>query len=221
MPARLGDLQQSTALSVEAFNPEADLKALIEGNRTGPFRPKPLVYESMETDVPEVNFGIDLRKWYGDQGWRTIVRAPPRPRGAVPDVLEGLISGLQQKYQDVSHDGEISSRPCFAQGADQDSSDRRKAWLYEVPLVETHVLRNAINDVRLTSDQIAEIAKRFNAPVIAAAIKLWLLELNPPVMGWEGWEDAKGVYPASQSLPLPRPSQRAIPDRNSRRRSRA
>lgn len=77
--------------------------------------------------------------------------------------------------------------------------DRRKSWLYEVPLVETHVLRTSINDVRLTSEQIAEIAKRFNAPVIAGAIKLWLLELSPPVMGWEGWEDAKGVYPASES----------------------
>lgn len=63
--------------------------------------------------------------------------------------------------------------------------------------METHVLRTSINDVRLTSEQITEIAKRFNAPVIAGAIKLWLLELSPPVMGWEGWEDAKGVYPAS------------------------
>lgn len=105
LPTRLGDLQKSTSLSVEAFNPEADLKALIEGNRTGPFRPKPLVYESLETDIPEVNFGIDLRKWYGDQGWRTMVRAPPRPRGAVPEVLEGLLEGLQQKYQDIGGDG--------------------------------------------------------------------------------------------------------------------
>lgn len=60
------------------------------------------------------------------------------------------------------------------------------------------MLRNSINDIRLTSEQVSEIAKRFNAPVIAGAIKLWLLELNPPVMGWEGWEDAKGVYPASE-----------------------
>lgn len=105
LPSRLGDLQQSTSLSVEAFNPEADLKALIEGNRTGPFRPKPLVYESLETDIPEVNFGIDLRKWYGDQGWKTLVRTPARPRGAVPEVLEGLLEGLQQKYQELSDDG--------------------------------------------------------------------------------------------------------------------
>lgn len=196
LPSRLGDLQQSTALSVEAFNPEADLKALIEGNRTGPFRPKPLVYESLETDIPEVNFGIDLKKWYGDQGWRTLVRTPSRPRGAVPEVLEGLLDGLQQKYQEIPDDGELCGRTIL--GHRLILLDRRKAWLYEVPLMETHVLRNSINDVRLTSEQIAEIAKRFNAPVIAGAIKLWLLELTPPVMGWEGWEDAKGVYPASE-----------------------
>jgi hypothetical protein len=82
-------------------------------------------------------------------------------------------------------------------------SDRRKAWLYEVPLNEVHVLRNSINDVRLTSEQITEIVKRFNVPVAAGAVKLWLLELNPPVMGWEGWEDAKGIYPASKFDFLP------------------
>jgi hypothetical protein len=187
-------LQQSTSLSVEAFNPEADLKALIEGNRTGPFRPKPLVYESLETDIPEVNFGIDLRKWSGDQGWRTMVRTPSREKGAVPEVLEGLLAGLNQMYQDIPDEGEFSARFCTA----LTWTDRRKAWLYEVPLNEVHVLRNSINDVRLTSEQITEIVKRFNVPVVAGAVKLWLLELNPPVMGWEGWEDAKGVYPASK-----------------------
>lgn len=59
-------------------------------------------------------------------------------------------------------------------------------------------MRNSINDVRLSSEQIIEIVKRFNVPVAAGAVKLWLLELNPPVMGWEGWEDAKGIYPASK-----------------------
>jgi hypothetical protein len=154
-----------------------------------------LVYESLETDIPEVNFGIDLRKWYGDQGWRTMVRAPSREKGAVPEVLEGLLNGLNLMYQDLSDDGKLSAG---LDGHRLIVQDRRKAWLYEVPLNEVHVLRNSINDVRLTSEQITEITKRFNVPVAAGAVKLWLLELNPPVMGWEGWEDAKGVYPASE-----------------------
>jgi hypothetical protein len=125
-----------------------------------------------------------------------MVRTPTRPRGAVPEVLEGLLAGLSQKYQDIPDDGALLS--AITNRVTLTWIDRRKAWLYEVPLIETHVLRNSINDVRLTSEQIAEIAKRFNAPVIASAVKLWLLELSPPVMGWEGWEDAKGVYPASE-----------------------
>ena len=62
LPGRLSDMESSSKLSVEAFNPEADLKALIEGNRTGPFRPQPHIYDSIESDMPDVNFGLDLRR---------------------------------------------------------------------------------------------------------------------------------------------------------------
>lgn len=62
--------------------------------------------------------------------------------------------------------------------------------------METHMLRNAINNPKIPVDDLISIVKKFNAPVAAGTIKLYLLELNPPVMGWEGWEDAKAVYPA-------------------------
>ncbi len=91
---------------MEAFNPEADVKALIEGNRTGSFRPQPHVYESIESDVPEVNFGIDLRKWSGELGWKSMVRMPPRPKGAIPEALEALLRGLTELYEGISEDGE-------------------------------------------------------------------------------------------------------------------
>ena len=120
-----------------------------------------------------------------------MVKTPSREKGAVPEVLEGLLAGLEQMYQDLPDEGTTFPSTKL-------TSDRRKAWLYEVPLNEVHVLRNSINDVRLTREQITEIVKRFNVPVAAGAAKLWLLELNPPVMGWEGWEDAKGIYPASE-----------------------
>lgn len=58
------------------------------------------------------------------------------------------------------------------------------------------MLRNAINNPKIPVDDLISIVKKFNAPVTAGTIKLYLLELNPPVMGWEGWEDAKAVYPA-------------------------
>jgi hypothetical protein len=76
-------------------------------------------------------------------------------------------------------------------------AERRKAWLYEVPLVEVHGLRHAIN---MTVEEIAVTVQRFNVPVAAGVMKLWLLELNPPIMGWEGWEDAKAIYPSGKLL---------------------
>lgn len=69
-----------------------------------------------------------------------------------------------------------------------------------MPLVETHTLRSAINSSRSGVEELSATIKRFNAPVIAGVIKLYLLELNPPVMGWEGWEDAKAVYPSGKQL---------------------
>lgn len=92
-------------MSVEAFNPEADLKALIEGNRTGPFRPQPHIYDSIETDVPDVNFGVDLRKWSGELGWKGMLKSPTRPKGAIPEVLQALLSTLNEVYADLPEEG--------------------------------------------------------------------------------------------------------------------
>lgn len=179
LPARLREVQKSTQLSVETYNPDADLRILIEGNRTGPFRPQPHVYESLEADLPEVNFGIDLRKWAGDTGWKAAAQVPKREKGAIPDVLSGMLKALDH----------------FEQG---DDSEKRKAWIYEVPLPEIHALRNSLNHTDLTAQDVAEVCAKFNAPVVAGAVKLYLLELNPPLLGWEGWEDAKAIYPSGE-----------------------
>ena len=180
LPSRLSDLVSSTTLSVEAFNPDADLKALIEGHRTGPYRPQAHIYDSVESDVPEVNFGIDLRRWSGEFGWKGMLTAPKRPKGSIPDVLQALLGSLDDMYQDLPEE------------------ERRRSWIYEVPLHETHTLRNSINASRASLEENKDMIKRFNVPVIAGVVKLYLLELNPPVLGWEGWEDAKAVYPSSE-----------------------
>jgi hypothetical protein len=80
--------------------------------------------------------------------------------------------------------------------ADSAIAERRKSWIYEVPLHETHALRNAINDPSTSVEEMIGVIKQFNVPIVAGTVKLFLLELNPPVLGWEGWEDAKAVYPA-------------------------
>lgn len=42
----------------------------------------------------------------------------------------------------------------------------------------------------------AAVFDKYDPPVIASLVKLWLLELNPPVTLWDGWEDVKNLYPA-------------------------
>ena len=105
LPARLNTIQKQTQLSIETYNPEADLRSLIEGHRTGPFKPQAQVYESLEVDLPDVNFGIDLRRWAGDHGWKAATTMPRREKGAVPVVLEGLLNGIANLYEGLEDAG--------------------------------------------------------------------------------------------------------------------
>jgi hypothetical protein len=90
-------------------------------------------------------------------------------------------------------------------------AERRKSWIYDVcsrvydltpllimsqvPLPAVHHLREAINtlppDALIPSDLLA----KYDAPVIASTLKLWILELNPCLGLWEGWEDVRKIYP--------------------------
>lgn len=51
---------------------------------------------------------------------------------------------------------------------------RRSIWLVDVPLAAAHHLRNSIN----TGKAIAhEVLERYEIPIVASALKLYLLEL--------------------------------------------
>jgi hypothetical protein len=74
-------------------------------------------------------------------------------------------------------------------------TEKRKSWIYEVPLPAVHHLREALNAVPPDQPIPAELLTKYDAPVIAGAIKLWALELDPPLALWEGWEDFRRLYP--------------------------
>jgi hypothetical protein len=40
-----------------------------------------------------------------------------------------------------------------------------------------------------------DMLAKHDPPVIASTLKLWLLELDPPLGTWEGWEDIRKLYP--------------------------
>ncbi|KZT59900.1 hypothetical protein CALCODRAFT_466345 [Calocera cornea HHB12733] len=166
---------------IATYKPESDLTALIERYRTGPFRPTPHVYESIAHMGPgSVSFGIDLGNWAGEGGWNALRAGTDdhKDKPAIPGVLTGLLAALEEAYSKLASDDE-----------------RRKTWIYEVPLRNIHQLRDSLNRFSPDDAPPLDLLARYDAPVLASTVKLWLLELNPPLATWEGWEDIRRIYP--------------------------
>ena len=79
------------------------------------------------------------------------------------------------------------------------SPEKRKTWIYEVPLTSVHHLREALNSVPEGQEFEEDIFEKYDAPVLAAAVKLWLLELEPPLGLYEAWDEFRKIYPSSKS----------------------
>ncbi|KAI0305821.1 hypothetical protein B0F90DRAFT_1693763 [Multifurca ochricompacta] len=182
LPRALETPLERSASHIAAYLPDSDLSALIERYRTGPFRPQPQVYESVSHDESDVLFGIDLRKWF-EGGWSTLHAETPQNKPVVPPVLTALLDSLNQAYPQLPNDGE-----------------KRKAWIYEVPLAVVHHLRESLNAVPPEQPIPGDIMTKYDPPVLASAVKLWLLELDPPIALWEGWEDLRRLYPMVPSV---------------------
>ncbi|KAF8909412.1 hypothetical protein CPB84DRAFT_1743969 [Gymnopilus junonius] len=184
LPKNLDSSVERSATLVAAYQPESDLTALIERYRTGPFRPNPQIYESLAHDESDVVFGIDLRKW-AEGGWYALTQGENEKKEVIPLVLTALLSGLDAAYERVPNDIE-----------------KRKAWIYEVPLPAVHHLRESLNATPPEQAFSPDLLAKFDAPVIASTIRLWFLELNPPLALYEGWDDFRRIYPTMGSAGL-------------------
>ncbi|KAF8159691.1 hypothetical protein B0H34DRAFT_796910 [Crassisporium funariophilum] len=176
LPKSLEPSIERSATLVASYQPESDLTVLIERYRTGPFRPDPQVYESVAHDEPDVVFGIDLRKW-AEGGFYALSQGEEK-KEVIPPVITALLRGLDEAYERLPNDVE-----------------KRKSWIYEVPLPAVHHLRETLNAIQPDQPFPADLLAKFDAPVIASCIKLWALELNPPLALYEGWEDFRRLYP--------------------------
>ena len=175
-------LERSSTL-IAAYQPESDLKALIEQYRTGPFRPNPHVYESVAHDESDVVFGIDLRKWADAGFWNSSTSPGSQERKeTVPPILSSLLTALSEAYAKLP-----------------DDKEKRKTWIYEVPLVAVHHLRETLNAVPPMELIPDDTLAKYDAPVIASAVKLWALELDPPLCMYEGWDEFRKLYPTGES----------------------
>jgi hypothetical protein len=80
-------------------------------------RPTPHIYESLDSEIPEVSFGIDLRKWAGSN-WKSILRDSGNEKnaGSVPPAFMALLKGLEIKYPEIPDDRTFNQtwRACSA-----------------------------------------------------------------------------------------------------------
>jgi hypothetical protein len=133
----------------ETVQPLGDLRYLLENYRTGGFAPKVTIYENYYNSVDEQTFGVDLE-----------MRARA-DRKRVPAIITTILTFLDNRYPDLEGD-----------------KARRSVWLVEVPLHQTHRLRDVLNAANAPSHDSLE---PFEIPIIASVLKIYLLEL--PGMG--------------------------------------
>lgn len=96
------DFSEKVDTLITAYQPEQDIKVLIERSRTGPFRPVAQVYESIAHDESDVVFGIDLRKWADSAYWN--VSSPGEKKEDLPPVLVSLFGALLEAYPKLPND---------------------------------------------------------------------------------------------------------------------
>ena len=78
-------------------------------------------------------------------------------RKRVPTIVTTILTFLDTHYPDLEGD-----------------EARRNIWLVDVPLAHTHHVRNAINSAPSNSREVLE---KYEMPVVASVLKLYLLEL--------------------------------------------
>ena len=68
---------------------------------------------------------------------------------------------------------------------------RRSIWLVDVPLAATHRVRNAINNGQAPSQ---DVLASYETPIVASALKLYLLELPDSIVSSGLYEIIKTIY---------------------------
>lgn len=75
------------------------------------------------------------------------------------------------------------------------SADRRRIWYLDVPLSAVNALRTALNDGRKADTVPTNLLNQTDIPVAAAVVKLFFLELDPPVITYNVHERLHTIYP--------------------------
>lgn len=100
-------------------------------------------------------------------------------RKRVPTIITSILMFLDSHYPDLEGD-----------------EARRSIWVVDVPLSATHHLRNNIN----TGKQIPmDLLEKYEIPIVASVLKLYLLELPDSLVSSHVYEIVKTIYTSTQS----------------------
>lgn len=95
-------------------------------------------------------------------------------RKRVPLIITTILTFLDSHYPDLEGD-----------------EARRSIWLVEVPLAATHHLRNQINTGKFVPQALLE---KYEVPIVASVLKLYLLELPDSLVSSHVYEIIKTIY---------------------------
>ncbi|KIX00161.1 uncharacterized protein Z518_10298 [Rhinocladiella mackenziei CBS 650.93] len=105
-------------------------------------------------------------------------------RKRVPIIVTSILTFLDNHYPDLEGD-----------------KARRNIWLVDVPLAATHHLRNQINN---GAPVPREVLEKYEVPIVASVLKLYLLELPDSLVSSQVYEIIKTIY-ATTSDAVPNP----------------
>ncbi|KAI9832374.1 MAG: hypothetical protein M1819_004362 [Sarea resinae] len=100
-------------------------------------------------------------------------------RKRVPIIVTTILTFLDNHYPDLEGD-----------------EARRGIWLVDVPLAATHHLRNIINNGKAIPHDVLE---RYEIPIVASVLKLYLLELPDSLVSSHLYEIIKTIYTTTAS----------------------
>ncbi|KAF3398450.1 Rho-GTPase-activating protein 8 [Penicillium rolfsii] len=95
-------------------------------------------------------------------------------RKRVPILVTTILTYLDNAYPELEGD-----------------EARRGIWLHNPPLTQTHQLRNALNNSKV---DYREVLPKFEIPIVASVLKLYLLELPDSLVSSQVYEIVKTIY---------------------------
>ncbi|KAF3222278.1 hypothetical protein TWF106_005689 [Orbilia oligospora] len=125
--------------------------------------------------LPKVTTYESYYNTAGDQTYGVDLELRARgDRKRVPLIVTSILQYLDNHYPDLETD-----------------EARRSIWTVDVPLKATHHLRNVINNGKAIPRDVLE---KYDMPIVASALKLYLLELPDSLVSSRVYDVIKTIY---------------------------